>query len=279
MSLSRRTLPLLTALAVLIGSVVVGAVPAAAAPGPPPGSMSSLGDSITRGFNACGWYVDCTSRSFSTGDNSSVNPHYLRIRAVNPAINGRNYNDSQTGADSADLAGQANSAVSRGVQYVTVLIGANDACTGSESSMTPVGTFRANVDAGLNRLKSGLPGARVYVISVPDIQRLWSVGRGSGSARTAWSLFGICQSMLANPTSNAQADVDRRNRVRQRVVDYNTQLAAACAAYGANCKFDNNAVFNYPFALNQLSSWDYFHPNATGQQVLANVTYAAGFGW
>lgn len=221
MSLSRRTLPLLTALAVLIGSVVVGAVPAAAAPGPPPASMSSLGDSITRGFNACGWYVDCTSRSFSTGDNSSVNPHYLRIRAVNPAINGRNHNDAQTGADSADLLGQANSAVSRGVQYVTVLIGANDACTGSESSMTTVGTFRANVDAGLNRLKSGLPGARVYVISVPDIQRLWSVGRDSGSARTAWSLFGICQSMLANPTSNAQADVDRRNRVRQRVVDYN----------------------------------------------------------
>lgn len=280
MSPTRRVLPLLTALTALTVGIasVVGAVPAAAAPAPP-NSMSSLGDSITRGFNACGWYVDCTSRSFSTGDNSSVNAHYLRIRAVNPAINGRNHNDSQTGADSADLAGQANAAVSRGVQYVTVLIGANDACTGSESSMTPVTTFRANIDAGLNRLRSGLPGAQVFVISVPDIQRLWSVGRGSGSARTAWSVFGICQSMLANPTSNAQADVDRRNRVRQRVVDYNTQLAQACAAYGANCRFDNNAVFNYPFALNQLSSWDYFHPNATGQQVLANVSYAAGFGW
>lgn len=278
MSVPRRILPLLTALTVAIGSVVVGAVPAAAAPAPP-SSMSSLGDSITRGFNACGWYVDCTSRSFSTGDNSSVNSHYLRIRAANPAINGRNHNDSQTGADSFDLAGQANAAVSRGVQYVTVLIGANDACTGSESSMTPVGTFRSNIDAGLNRLRSGLPGAQVFVISVPDIQRLWSVGRGSGSARTAWSLFGICQSMLANPTSNAQADVDRRNRVRQRVVDYNSQLAQACAAYGPNCRFDNNAVFGYPFALNQLSTWDYFHPNATGQQVLANVTYAAGFGW
>lgn len=63
--------------------------------------MSSLGDSITRGFNACGWYVDCTSRSFSTGDDSSVNSHYLRLRATNPAINGRNYNESATGADSS----------------------------------------------------------------------------------------------------------------------------------------------------------------------------------
>jgi lysophospholipase L1-like esterase len=279
MPLTRRIPSLLTALTVLIGSVVLGAVPAAAAPGPSPSSMSSLGDSITRGFNACGWYVDCTSHSFSTGDNSSVNSHYLRIRAGNPAINGRNYNDARTGARSADLAGQATSAVSQGAQYVTVLIGANDACTGSEATMTTVSTYRTNIDAALNRLKSGLPSTKVLLVSVPDIQRLWFVGKDNASARSAWALFGICQSLLANPTSTAQADVDRRTRVRQRVVDYNSQLAQACAAYGANCTFDNNVVFNYPFAFNQVSGWDYFHPNATGQQVLANVTYAAGFGW
>ncbi|MFC7549810.1 GDSL-type esterase/lipase family protein [Plantactinospora sp. GCM10030261] len=280
----RRALVTLATLATTVvltaTATLVGAAPAAAAdPGPPPASMASLGDSITRGFNACGWYVDCTSRSFSTGDYSSVNSHYLRIRAVNPAINGRNYNDARSGAKSADMYGQAGTAVSQGVGYVTILIGANDACTSSESSMTPVSTYRANIDAALNRLKSGLPNARVYLISVPDIQRLWAVGKGSGSARTAWSLFGICQSMLANPTSTSQSDVDRRTRVRQRVIDYNTQLAQACAAYGPYCDFDNNAVFNYPFTLGQLSGWDYFHPNTSGQQVLAFVPYAAGFAW
>ncbi|MFC6023204.1 SGNH/GDSL hydrolase family protein [Plantactinospora solaniradicis] len=280
MSAVRRTVTLLSTL--LVSAVLVttvGISPASADPGPPPNSMASMGDSITRGFNACGWYVDCPSRSFSTGDDASVNSHYLRIRAVNPAINGRNHNDGRSGAKSADMAGQAGTAVSQGVDYVTMLIGANDACTSSESSMTSVGTFRSNIDAALGRLKSGLPNARVFVISVPDIQRLWSVGRGSVAARSAWSLFGICQSMLANPTSNAQADVDRRNRVRQRVVDFNTQLAQACAAYGSNCAFDDNAVFNFPFALGQLSSWDYFHPNASGQQALANISYGAGFPW
>ncbi|MFY1693478.1 GDSL-type esterase/lipase family protein [Plantactinospora sp. WMMB782] len=282
MSAPRRTATLLaTLLAAVISVTSVGLVvsPAHADPGPPPASMASLGDSITRGFNACGWYVDCPSRSFSTGDDSGVNSHYLRIRAVNPAINGRNHNDGRSGARSADMAGQADAAVSQGVGYVTMLIGANDACTGSESSMTPVSTFRSNIDAALGRLRSGLPNARVFVISVPDIQRLWSVGRGDLAARTAWSLFGICQSMLANPTSNAQADVDRRNRVRQRVADYNTQLAQACAAYGSNCLFDGNAVFNYPFTLGQLSGWDYFHPNTSGQRALAEISYAAGFRW
>lgn len=272
----RRALATLAALTTL---VLLAATPAAADAGPPPNSMASMGDSITRGFNACGWYIDCTSRSFSTGDYSTVNSHYLRIRSVNSTINGRNYNDARSGAKSADMYGQAGSAVSQGVGYVTMLIGANDACTSSESTMTPVSTYRANIDSALNRLKSGLPNAKIYLVSVPDIHRLWYVGRNSGGALTAWSVFGICQSMLANPTSTAQADVDRRTRVRQRVIDFNTQLAQACAAYGANCAYDNNAVFNYPFALNQLSTWDYFHPNTSGQQVLASASYAAGFGW
>jgi lysophospholipase L1-like esterase len=276
MSLARRTLTVLSA---LVATVVLAASPAAADAGPPPSSMASMGDSITRGFNACGWYVDCTSRSFSTGDYASVNSHYLRIRTANSAITGRNYNDARSGARSADMHGQAGTAVSQGVQYVTMLIGANDACTSSESTMTPVSTYRANIDAALARLKSGLPNAKVFLISVPDIYRLWYVGKGSYSARSAWSLFGICRSMLANPTSTNQADVDRRARVRQRVVDFNTQLAQACAGYGANCDFDDNAVFNYPFTLSQLSTWDYFHPNTGGQQVLAATSYAAGFGW
>ena len=276
MSLVRRSLGVLSALVV---TAVLGATPAQAATTPPPNRMASLGDSITRGFDACGWYSDCTSRSFSTGDYSSVNSQYLRIKAVNPAISGYNYNDAKTGAKSADMYGQAGTAVSQGVDYVTMLIGANDACTGSESTMTSVSTFRANIDYALNRLKAGLPNARVQVISIPNVWQLWNVGHVSGSAVAVWAIGGICQSLLANPTSTAQADGDRRDRVRQRVVDFNTQLAQACGAYGANCLFDNNAVFNYPFSLSQVSTWDYFHPNTAGQAVLASVTYANGFGW
>ena len=274
MALMRRTFGVL---AVTLVSLVVVANPAAAAT--PPNSMASMGDSITRGFNACGWYADCTSRSFSTGDYSSVNSQYLRIRAVNPAINGYHYNDAKTGAKSNAMAGQASTAVSQHVQYVTMLIGANDACTSSESTMTPVTTFRANIDSALNTLKAGLPGAYVEVISIPDIKRLWYVGHTNLGALTAWSTFGICQSMLANATSTSITDAARRDRVRQRVVDFNTQLAQACAAYGANCRFDNNAVFNYPFVLSQISTWDYFHPNTSGQAVLASVSYANGFTW
>ncbi len=269
----------LTVLTLSVSVVLILATPALADVGPPPSSMASMGDSITRGFNACGFYVDCTARSFSTGDSGGLYTHYVRIAALNPAIIGHNYNDARSGAKVADMPGQADSAVSQGVEYVTILIGANDACTGSESTMTPVSTFRASIDAALAKLRAGLPSARVEVISIPDIKRLWEVGKGSWSARTAWYLLGICQSMLANPTSTATQDVARRDRVRQRVVDFNTQLAEACAAYGPSCVFDHNAVFSYPFVLSQISVWDYFHPNAEGQKALAEISYRNGFNW
>jgi lysophospholipase L1-like esterase len=278
MTFVRRT-SLLAVAAASLAAAFIQPTAAAADPGPPPNSMASMGDSITRGFNACGFYVDCPSRSFSTGNYSSVNSHYLRILRLNPAISGRNFNQAESGARADDMPGQARAVVGRGVQYVTILIGANDACTGSEASMTPVSTFRGHIDSALATLKAGLPTAKVAIISIPDLKRLWEVGRTSSSARLFWSLGRICQSMLASPLSTAQADVDRRDRVRQRVVDFNTQLSQACAAYGPNCDFDDNAVFNFQFQLADLSTWDYFHPNTGAQAKLAAASYAAGFNW
>jgi lysophospholipase L1-like esterase len=246
--------------------------------GPPPNTMAALGDSITTGFNACGFYFDCKSRSWSTGTSSTVNSHYLRILAVNQNISGRNFNDAVSGARAYHLNGQAQQAAGQRAQYVTVLIGANDACKATESQMTPVSTFRSQVDAALSTLNASVPSARIFVASIPDLKRLWYVGKGSFAARTAWAVGGICQTMLKNPLSTAQADVDRRNRVRQRVLDYNTQLQQSCAAH-TRCRHDASAVFNYPFTLNMVSGWDYFHPNTYGQSVLARVTYQAGYAW
>src|SRR5262245_55423284 len=121
-----RRLGVTLAAGVLATSALLTAAPAAATgalpnAGPPPSSMASLGDSVTRGFNACGFFVDCTARSFATGSDTAVFSHYLRIRAVNPAITGHALNDARSGAKASDMAGQANTAVSQGVQYVTLL--------------------------------------------------------------------------------------------------------------------------------------------------------------
>jgi len=263
----------LTGLAAALAALALTGTAAAAYPN----SMAATGDSITRGFNDCSFpYVDCPAASWSTGTSASVNSHYQRIRAANLAITGRNHNDSVTGADMADLLGQVQQAVAQQVEYVTVLMGANDVCASSESAMTPVATFRAQFEQAMAALAAGLPNSRVFVASIPNIYNLFTIYRSSLTAQSVWTVAGICQSMLANAWSNLPWDVARRNRVRQRNIDYNTQLAQVCALY-VTCRFDNNAVFNTPFTRSDVTTRDYFHPSVAGQAKLAAVTWAATF--
>jgi lysophospholipase L1-like esterase len=272
----QKIIPVFAALAVLSP----GTAQAAAVEQVPP-VMAALGDSISAGFNACGWYVSCTSRSWSAGDNSEVNSHYLRLLGRSSVIKGHNLNFAVPGTTSAGLAGQAAEAVARHASYVTILIGAQDACVGTERDMTPVATFRRRIDEAMDVLRSSMDTmpARVFVASIPDLQRLWRIGKDNAIAKVFWAVGRVCPSMLANPASTAKKDQARRERVRGRVMDYNDQLAQACAGYGPECRFDGGAVFSYPYTLKMISPWDYFHPNSAGQRALAEATFRAGFVW
>jgi hypothetical protein len=116
----------------------------------------------------------------------------------------------------------------------------------------------------------------VLVASVPDLNRLWEIGHTEERAVRAWNK-GICQSLLANPTSTASADVSRRSAVAKRVDAYNSQLAAACRAYGSRCLHDGGAVHEVRFSLDMINRVDWFHPDTDGQRKLAEVTYPRRF--
>src|SRR5207244_3803649 len=75
----------------------------------------------------------------------------------------------------ADLPGQATQAVTLRPDYVTILIGANDACGPSIEDMTTTADFDTQLRAALHTLKSGLPKARILVVSIPDVYRVWEV--------------------------------------------------------------------------------------------------------
>lgn len=262
----------------LMAAAVLVAAPGAVAvehPEPLPTSIVALGDSLTRGFNACGFYQDCPRRSWSTGSDGEVNSHQLQLERLGATV--RQANVARSGARSNALAGQAAQAVEAGADYVTIEIGANDACGRSEDDMTSVRDFRRNIHAGLTVLREGAPGARIYVASIPDLRRLWALGHTSWYVRKVWAELGVCPSMLARSNSDDSADVQRRDRVRTRIIQFNKVLAEECSEYGHMCWFDRKAVFRASFTRDQLSKWDFFHPNRKGQRLLAEITWEDGF--
>ncbi|KMO93674.1 SGNH/GDSL hydrolase family protein [Streptomyces roseus] len=235
-----------------------------------PASVAAVGDSITRGFDACSVLADCPEVSWATGNDPAV--HSLAARLLGEAgVPARSWNYAVTGARMADLPGQLASAAQHRPDLVTVMVGSNDACRPTTSSMTPVAEFRAGFEKALAGLRTASPSSQVYVSSVPDLQRLWEQGKDAPMVRQIWKL-GICQSMLADPLSLATGATSRREQVRARVVEYNEVLREVCAK-DALCRYDGGAVFQYPFSAEQLSRWDWFHPGKDGQARLAELAH------
>ncbi|MFI5638938.1 SGNH/GDSL hydrolase family protein [Streptomyces goshikiensis] len=235
-----------------------------------PTSIAAVGDSITRGFDACSVLADCPEVSWATGDDPEVDSLATRLLGAAEAPS-HSWNYAVTGSRMADLPAQLASAAAHKPDLVTVMVGSNDACRPLASSMTPVADFRAGFEQALAGLRAASPRSQVYVSSVPDLQRLWEQGKDSPMVRQIWKL-GICQSMLADPLSAIAGSAARREQVRARVVEYNEVLREVCAK-DELCRYDGGAVFQYPFAADQLSRWDWFHPGKDGQARLAELAH------
>ncbi|MFD9777260.1 SGNH/GDSL hydrolase family protein [[Kitasatospora] papulosa] len=235
-----------------------------------PASVAAVGDSITRGFDACSVLADCPEVSWATGTDAGVRSLAVRLLGPSKAAS-HSWNHAVSGARMAQLPEQMALAAQERPELLTVMIGANDACRDSVDLMTPVADFRASFEASMRQLRASAPKTQVYVSSVPDLKRLWSTGRENPLGKQIWKL-GICRSMLGDADDMGAAAVARRDAVRERVVAYNEVLRDVCAR-DERCRYDGGAVFDYRFTGEQLSEWDWFHPGRDGQARLAEIAY------
>ncbi len=290
-------------IAVALALSIIGLLIAEAADAKPtrrtPKRLSSTGDSITEAINAEEFnpFIFITPNHWASWANgyrgfweillgrTNVNSHNQRISSKYGSSGRANYMEALSGADSYDLYAQMGQSVSHTADYVTMFMGHNDVCQGSFSSIPTNAQFEANVRAGLNRLRTGLPaGATVYVLGIVDIYKLWQLGDqltsfGIIDCRVIWatSLLNIfpCATMLS--PLNTEAD---RQYTRSRNVAFNTILQNLVTEYNttdANHYYQyTNETFNYTFASNQVSPFDCFHPSARGQKDLSAVSWTIG---
>lgn len=235
-----------------------------------PDSIAAVGDSITRGFDACAVLSDCPEVSWATGGSAEVRSLAVRLLGASKAAT-HSWNYAASGARMADLPAQMAQAAVKKPGLVTVMAGANDACRATTDAMTSVADFRTEFEEAMRTLRRAAPRTQVYVASVPNLKRLWSQGRTSELGKQVWKL-GICPSMLGDADALDSAANLRRDTVQQRVGDYNTVLKEVCAK-DARCRFDGGAVYEYRFGTDQLSHWDWFHPSKDGQARLAEIAY------
>lgn len=183
----------------------------------------------------------------------------------------------------------AGGAPAPGPAAVTILMGANDACARTASSMTSLEAFEQDFaemltilrDGGTTeggRTLAGLPtGSTLIVLAVPDVARLRDMAAPSGLVEAARGLF--CPNLLAADAPAAEIEA-----ARARIQAYNAALARACGEVEErdgrtgrlHCRHDGGLLFTTLFGADDVSSLDGFHPSLAGQAKLADLAWLTG---
>ncbi len=260
----------------------------------PPRVVAAIGDSITQASGAArpgeGWFDVLPGgtepeRSWATGTAVGLDSILQRLDGLGGGpVEGVNL--ARNGARMTDAPAQVERTPAN-AELVTVLLGGNDLCRPDLASMTAPELFEQRFRETLTRLAEQRPAALVQVSSIPDIYRLWEVLRDDPVAVAVWngtSLFPPlvpCQSLLANATSDAPADQQRREAVRAHGLELNRRLGRVCSQV-PRCRVDGGALWSHTndptrFGPDDISHIDHFHPSFQGQRELARVAWDSGF--
>jgi lysophospholipase L1-like esterase len=243
-----------------------------ASPTGPRTTIAVLGDSLSRGYNACDHFGDCPAASWSGGTDTGVRSVASRLGAL---VDGpvSVVNVAESGAKTTALAAQVQKAIAAKPDLATVLIGANDVCTGTLAEMTSTEEYASEVSSALQQLVLLSPTTTVLVASVPDVTAILPAAASNETARFLWS-HGGCATVLADPQSTDADAVTRRAAVSNRIREYDAALAGACGAL-PRCVYDGGALHDYTPTLCQLSALDRFHPSIAGLREVADVEWKA----
>lgn len=228
-----------------------------------PKAMAALGDSLSAGFPGS------PSGSWTTG--TSLNSHAARLKKLYPGLQA--YNFAAAGAPVSAFSAQARSAVAKGVGYVTVMFGTNDVCNPLGGQPVPLATFRQRFVEGLTILKTGLPNAKIFVASIPNLDSVRRALLDAGKTATT----PYCSRFFSNPSSTADSDVQRRASLLSEIKFFNYVMATECSKV-VGCKTDKMAVNSHTWIAAELLEGD-GHWTKAGHQRISDITWAVGFAW
>ena len=229
----------------------------------------SLGDSITSAFNTRFLGSTANKRySWSTGNSSKVKSHYSRLKNIlNRRIKAHNL--ARNGAHAVDIVDQYKRVSDQRIDYLTILVGANDLCAWSSDHTEDLLRLSIDLRYVVTRAISNNKKIKIIMPSMPDMHHLYREGRER--CQFKWDFFAACPRLLSSASNEI-----RRQRFVEQLHDVNKLLSKVAADYPANIKYIDK-VYDFKFSKEHVSSIDCFHPSVRGQNELAKITWSHGW--
>lgn len=230
----------------------------------------SVGDSITSGFNTK-YIGDIANRkySWSTGDSQRVASHFNKLKdlLLTQIVDRKNVAKSRS--TSFDLAKQLGKISFPRIDYMTILIGANDVCDWNANHAYDLAQFKNNISEIITTVIAQNDEVKILIPAIPDMYHLYEIGKQR--CQFKWNMFGVCPRLLHSRRTTAE-----RQDFRARLIDANQVLAELAADHLNNVKYIGE-LFDFRFTIEHTSSIDCFHPSVAGQGVLADITWNHGW--
>jgi lysophospholipase L1-like esterase len=261
--------------------------PAPTAP-PLPALLGAVGDSYSQAWSVSPQYLrDHTQFSWVIGTDKGDGVFSILERfqalggsptVVDAATSGMKMDDAPRQADAVVAA--ASKLAPGKTAYVTFELGINDLCA-SPDFMTDPASFAAQLQTAISTLRTGLPaGSRILMLSVPDFPHFRDITQADPAAKALLALPANqyrCEPYLglSNPSDIAKA--------HDYLARYDASLEAACADINAHegstgrlrCTYNSAVLADSDFTIEDLSTYDYFHPSLSGQRKMAEDAWTA----
>ena len=231
--------------------------------------IASIGDSISTAMNSNGW-GNRKQNNWSTGTtrNRALRSHFHKLQQlfqqkIEP------YNFAVAGATSYDIASQVGKLLPHQPDYVTILIGANDACLWKKDNDTQLHEFTENITNAVERLIAHNPQVKLLLVPIPNMYHLWKTVHQKGSCQMRWNLFNICSNLLDSDRTEQE-----RLAFQDRITTANDRLEDIANKHLQHIRF-NRSLADHTFEWEHVSPRDCFHPSLSGQNIISQLTWEA----
>lgn len=233
--------------------------------------MGAVGDSITQATNSTGW-GDRPFDSWSTGENRSglVDSHSLKLERLlkKPVVT---YNVARRGATSQDLDKQLQALLPQKPDYVSLLLGANDACSWTDDYDADLLAYLSKMSDSVAALIAANPKVKILLLPVPNLNYLWELSHNQRGCQWLWDTLSICTPLLQSKRSPAE-----RAAFSQRLADINTGLRSLAERFPSHINYKDELA-DYQFKSSHVSNRDCFHPSAAGQDLISSLSWDAAW--
>lgn len=226
------------------------------------------------GRTASGAVINDVAGNWSTGADPRSGSHRLKIEALTKQPV-EVHNLAKGGSKSGDILRQAGGTPANAT-YVTILTGGNDICGATTVAELPsAATIKSRVAAGISEVKSRAPQAKIFVASIPNLTRLYSVVKQDPTGTTYHQSNRICPIALGSFASETPAQAEnRRKAVDSKIREVNKSLSELSTSTNG-VTWDGGAIYGVDFSIEDISTADYFHPSYSGQRKTADATWKA----